>query len=57
MILVSKAEHDAIQARLHKVKFASTKHKIYMEERADAVTALKKVRQKSLSCADGKGRI
>ena len=57
MILVSKAEHDAIKARLRNVKFAATKRKYYMEELPDAVTALKAIRQKTPTCADEKGRI
>lgn len=57
MILVSKAERDAIKARLRNVKFAATKRKYYMEELPAAVTALKAIRQKTPTCADEKGRI
>lgn len=57
MILVSKAERDAIKARLRNVKFACTKRRVFMEELPAAVTALKAIRRKTPTCADEKGRI
>lgn len=54
MILVSNAERNAITAKLRTVKFASTKRRIFMEERPEAVAMLKKLRRETLTHVDGK---
>lgn len=51
MILVSKAERDAIRAKLPKTGFAYSKRKIYMEESMGAIYELQGLRQERHSCA------
>lgn len=45
MLLVTKAERDAIKAKLPKTGFACTKRKVYMEESLQSVFELQKLRQ------------
>ena len=45
MILVTKAERDAIKAKLPKTGFACTKRKVYMEESLQSVFELQKLRR------------
>lgn len=45
MILVSKAERDAIISKLPQTEFAYSKHKVFMVESLGAIYELQKLRQ------------